>query len=230
MPETFTLYDRVYQLADLDSLEMQFFEAGFETLLGTNDSIERMILADRKALVLAAVRAVKAAIPSSPLFRGICPGDMELGFSMIRPVHAKLGAGGIVPVWDFTIVAQTWTDWLCSSTAATGYTLDKRMGQVILYLKSYDTPVPLASEAKFKIGRTEMMPFDLRSLQLLDNKNGVPIFPTPTMFMMPSVDQLYAQLYVDTLNNASTVKTALGGLTIGLGAFLKNTASVTWQT
>jgi hypothetical protein len=227
MPTQWVLYDRTYNLADLDSTEQTYFDAAFKTLLGTHDSVERELMQDRYDVVLAAVKAVKAACyPANPAFRGLNPGDMELGISHIRPPHVLYAAAHPV-VWDFTISAQTWTDWLVSSTATVGYTLDKRMGQVILYMKNYDTPTPLISEAYFKIGRTQLMPVDLRNIQLLDNVNNAALYPLPSMLVLPSVDQLYAQLFSDV---GGTTRTAIGGLTIGLGAFLKNTATITWQT
>jgi hypothetical protein len=226
---TLVLYDRTYNLAALDNTEMAYFNSAFSTILGTHDSVERQILMDRQSVILAAVQAVKAAVtPANPNFRGLEPGDMELGMAEIRPVHTKVGGGAMSPqIWDFVISAQTWTDWLVSTTSAVGYTLDKRMGQVFLYMKNYDTPVPLCSEAWFKIGRTQLMPVDLRNIQMLDNINNVALFPLPTMLVLPSVDQLYAQLWSDV---GGTTRTALGGLTIGLGAFLKNYLTVTWQT
>jgi hypothetical protein len=232
MSTTWSLYDRTYNLASLDDIEMAYFEAAFNTLMGTHDSVEREILQDRKDVVLAAVQAVKAAVfPANPAFRGFEPGDMELGMAEIRPAHvtyAATGGQGHPNVWDLTIPAATWTDWLCNATtAATGYTLDKRMGQVILYLKCFDSPVPLVSEVQFKIGRTQLMPSSVRNIQMLDNVNNVPVYPLPTMLVLPSVDQLYGQMYSDY---GGVTRTAIGGLTIGLGAFLKNTATLTWQT
>jgi hypothetical protein len=229
MPEKFKLYDRDYELADLDSDEMSYFNQQLETLFGTDDSVERQIIMDRKDWILAAVRAVKAAIPQHPTFKGVNAGDTELGFSPIRPVHTKRGdgVGATRDTWDHAVSAETWADWLCSSTGNVGYLLDKRMGQIILYLKSYLSPTPLASEVQFSIGRTKFLPYDFRSMRLGDNKHGMAIYPLPTMFVMPSTDQLFADLFADV---AGTENLALGGLSIGLGAFLKETTSVTWQT
>jgi len=229
MPEKFRLYDKDYELADLDATEMAYFDSQLQTLFGTDDSVERQLIMDRRELILLAVRAVKQAISSHPTFRGIYAGDTELGFSPIRPVHTKRGdgVGAIRDTWDHAVTAETWADWLCSSTANTGYLLDKRMGQIILYLKSYTSPVPYVSEVQFKIGRTQFLPFDFRSIRLGDNKHNIAVYPLPTMFVMPSTDELFADLYADV---TGTENLALGGLTIGLGAFLKNTTSVTWQT
>ncbi len=229
MSEKFELYGRQYDLANLDETEMAYFNQQFEALFGTDDSIERRIMMDRKDMVITAIRAVKAAITSHPTFRGLNPGDTELGFSPIRPIHTKRGdgVGAIRNTWEHVVTAETWADWLCSSTGNTGYTLDKRMGQVILYLKSFVSPKPYAAAVKFKIGRTELVPFPFRSIRLGDNEHGVAIYPVPTMFVMPGVDALFADLYAD---KSGTAEIALGGLTIGLGAFLKETASVTWQT
>jgi len=229
MPEKFSLYEKDYELADLDSTEMAFFEQQLALLFGTVDSVERQLIMERKNWILAAVRAVKQAIPSHPTFRGIYAEDTELGFTVIRPVHTKRGdgVGAIRDTWEHAVTAETWADWLCSSTANTGYLLDKRMGQIILGLKSFVSPEPLASEVQFSIGRTKFLPYDFRSIRLGDNKNGVAIYPLPTMFVMPSTDELFADLYAD---KTGTENLALLGLTIGLGAFLKNTTSVTWQT
>lgn len=226
MSEKFELYGRQYDLADLDDIEMAYFNQQFETLFGTDDSVERALMRDRKDMVITAIRAVKAAISGRPAFRGLNPGDTELGFSPIRPVHVKRH-GSIYATWDHTVSAETWTDWLASSTSGSGYTLDKRMGQVILGIKSFQSPEPLISEAHFKIGRTDLVPTTLRSIRLGDNKHNVAIYPLPTMFVMPAVDELYAEVFCD---KAGTMKAAPLGLTIGLGAFIKNTASVTWLT
>lgn len=233
MSTQWTLYDRTYNLAPLDSTEMDYFNAAFSTLLGTHDSVERQIYLDRQDVVLAAVQAVKAATyPANPAFRGFEPGDMELGMSPIRPEHVTYGASiGHPGAWDFTIASQTWTDWLVGQgTAGVGYTLDKRMGQLILYAKNYDSPVPLVSELFFKIGRTQLMPMDVRNIQLLDNVNNVALYPLPTMLVLPSVDQLWSQMYSDVGSGGGVTRTAIGGLTIGLGAFLKQQSSITWQT
>lgn len=227
MPTTWSLNGRTYNLADLDVNEQSYFDSAFNFILGTSDSVERALLLSRRDVVLAAVRAVKAAVsPANPAFRGLTPGDTELGMSPIRPVHTRFASLGHPDKWDFSINAETWTDWLVDNVAATGYTLDKRMGQVILYMKSYDVS-PLGSEVKFKIGTTEFMPVDVRNIQLGDNINNVPFYPLPSMLVLPSVDSLYAQLFSDY---GGSTKTAIGGLTIGLGAFLKNATSVTWQT
>jgi len=225
----FELYGRQYELESLDEIEMAYFNQQFETLFGTDDSVERKIMTDRKSMVLTAIRAVKAAIPSKPAFRGLNPGDSELGFSPIRPIHTKRGdgVGAIRATWEHSVSAETWADWLCSSTGNAGYVLDRRMGQVILYLKSFVSPKPYASAAQFKVGRTQLVPFSFRSIRLGDNVHNVAIYPIPTMFVMPGVDQLFADLYAD---KAGTAELALGGLTIGLGSFLKETGSVTWQT
>ena len=225
---TATLYDRTYNLAALDTTEMTYFNNAFSTILGTHDSVERQILMDRQSMVLTAVQAVKAAVyPANPNFRGLEPGDMELGMAEIRPVHTKIGNGSPQPIWDFTISPATWTDWLVATGGGVGYTLDKRFGQLILYAKSFDTPVPLASELWFKIGRTQLMPMDIRNIQLLDNVNNTPVFPLPSMLVLPSVDQLYAQMWSDY---GGVSRLGIGGLTIGLGAFLKSQPSLTWMT
>mgnify|MGYP005836981047 CR=1 FL=1 len=229
MPEKFSLYEKEYELAELDPIEMTYLEQQLALLFGTVDSVERQLIMERKEWIIAAVRAVKQAIPSHPTFRGIYAEDTELGFAPIRPVHTKRGegVGAIRGTWEHEVIAETWVDWLCSSTPNTGYLLDKRMGQIILGLKSFTTPVPYASEVQFSIGRTKFLPVDFRSIRLGDNKNGVSIYPLPTMFVMPSTDELFAELYAD---KTGTENLALLGLTIGLGAFLKNTTSVTWQT
>jgi len=228
LSQKFELYGRQYGLAPLDETEMAYFNQQFETLFGTDDSVERQIMTDRKSMVLTAIRAVKAAIATKPSFRGLNPGDTELGFSPIRPIHVKRGdgVGAVRATWDHDVSAETWADWLCSSTGNKGYVLDRRMGQVILYLKSFKVS-PLASEVQFKIGRTQLVPFPFRSIKLGDNVHNVAVYPVPTMFVMPGTDELFADLYAD---RGGTAELALGGLTIGLGAFLKNTASVTWQT
>lgn len=232
MSEKFELYGRTYDLAPLDEIEMAYFNQQFETLFGVDDSIERRIMMDRKDMVITAIRAVKAAIVSKPTFRGLNPGDTELGFSPIRPVHVKR-AGLLRSTWEHAVTvdadrtADSWADWLVSTGAGVGYTLDKRMGQVILYLKSFVSPTPFVSAVKFKVGRTELVPFPLRSIKLGDNEHDVAIYPVPTVFVMPGVDSLYVDLLAD---KSGTEELALGGLTIGLGAFLKETTSVTWQT
>jgi hypothetical protein len=229
MSDTFELYGKKYELAPLDAIEMAYFDSQLQTLFGTVDSIERQLIMERRELILLAVRAVKQSISSHPTFRGIYAGDTELGFSPIRPVHTKRGdgVGAMRDTWDHAVSAETWADWLASSTANTGYLLDKRMGQIILYLKSYVSPTPFASEVQFSIGRTKFLPYDFRSIRLGDNKHNVSLYPLPTMFVMPSTDELFADLFADV---AGTENLALGGLSIGLGAFLKNTTSVTWQT
>lgn len=209
------LYGIEYPLADLDEVEQTIFDTQYATLIGTDTSVEREIFEDRKGTILNAVKAVKYSL-EKPAFRGLNPSDSELGFGFIRPTHVKV-AGTQLTAWG-TSVTTSWADWLGSASSAVGFALSANSGMVIVGFKSLTTPQPFLSEINVKIGRIQLVPFDLRSYQLGDNKNNVAFYPIPTVYAMPR-DELLIRIRGDVAGTDYIIPV---GFTIARGAFLKS--------
>lgn len=218
------LYDTDYTLAPLDQEELAIFNAQFPTLLGAPGSEERRIQLERVDVYMMGVRAIKYKL-ESPKFKGLNPSDAELGFGKIRPQFCcnAVAPGGVLANWQIALAAATWTDFLFTG-ADNGYQLGKDFGLVVTHIMSYVTPVPFVSEIHNKIGRTDLIPTDVRPIKLGDNENGVGHYPIPSMFMMPR-DVWWLEIMADI---AGTEELAPCGIVVGLGRVLKETTAITW--
>lgn len=212
--KTVNLYGTDYSLADLDDTEQAIFDAQFGTLLNVDSSVERQLLEDRRSTIINGIRAIKYD-QENPTFKGLNPSDSELGFGMIRPTHVKV-SGTQLTVWG-TSVTTSWADWLGSASSGVGYAISANTGLILLGLKSLTSPQPFLSEVNIKVGRTQLIPIDVRSLQVGDNVNNVAIIPLPTVYAKKR-EEFLIRIRGDVAGTDYIIPL---GFTVGLGAFLK---------
>jgi hypothetical protein len=212
------LYGQAYPRAKLDREELDYFETQFDKLMGMDGSVERILLQDRKDVILDAIKAIKYKL-DNPRFTGWNPGDQELGWSAIFPCHVKYN-NAIKLTWLQTLTGSgTWDRWL-DAGATTPYVAPYAAGQVVLGISSipYLTSVqPLLSAVRWEIDRQVLVPFDLRPIALGDNVHQVPIYPHPTILILPR-STVRARIVSEVAGN-DYIRPV--GLTIGLGKFLK---------
>lgn len=209
------LYGTEFPLSDLDVTEQTILDDQYTKLIGANTSVERELFEDRRGTIINGVRAVKYTL-NEVAFRGLNPSDAELGFGFIRPTHVKV-AGTQLTVWG-TSVTVSWADWLGSASSGVGFALSADSGIVIVGFKSLTSPQPFISEINMKIGRTQLVPFDVRSIQIGDNKNNVAFYPIPTVYAMPR-DELLIRIRGDLAGTDYLIPL---GFTVAKGKFLKS--------
>ena len=219
--QTITLFDTQYTLAPMNDNELSIFNAQFPTLFGVPDSEERLIMSARVNIFMYGLRAIKYKL-DNPAFKGLNPADNELGFGSIRPQFTCTALAGYKTNWNQVLVANTWTDYFFTG-ADTGYQIGRDFGLIVTHLASYVSPTPFVSEVHNVIGRTDIIPTDVRPIKLADNNNGIAYYPLPSMFMMPR-DTWWLEIMAD---NAGTEILQPGGLVVGFGRVLKETAP-TW--
>jgi len=198
-------YGQKFPITDLDPDERALFDEQFEVLIGTDDSIERLVMRNRKETLYNFLCAVKAKL-GNPRFAGIQPGDAELGFGPVRPRHMQR-AGTALTNWEWS-VPTTFGDWLSGR-------MDKEGGVIIVGLRSL-RPRAVMTETKFKVERRELVPISIRSLQLRDNRNGVQCIPVPTVPHMP--EETYAHTARADYADVDEVEPL--GWAVGLGRWL----------
>lgn len=218
--DVFRLYGAQYKLTQLTPGEQAAFKSNFN-LLGTQDSVERMILNERKDLIEISVMAIKNSL-NDPLFAGMSPSDSELGMQLIRPGHVGFNT---TETWVLAASSSTaYTDWVGSSGTphkVGGTTTDTSKGEAGLcwcYVRDFATN-PIVRELKLKVNREEHVVDDIRAISLGDNVNQVPILPIGFGLALPK-DELYFKFKTDVASGA--IELALGGVCIGLGKHLKN--------
>lgn len=209
------LYGTKFSLADLSDEEQEIFDTQFSTLIGTDTSVEREIFEDRRPTILNGIRAIKYAL-EKPAFKGLNPADSELGFGFIRPTHVKV-SGTQLTVWG-TSVTTSWADWLGSASSAVGFAISANVGIILIGMKSMTSPQPFLSEVNVKIGRTQLVPVCVRSLQLGDNKNNAALLPLPTVYGLPR-EEFLIRIRGDIAGTDYIIPL---GFTVGLGRFLKS--------
>jgi len=226
------LFGSSYELADMGEDEINYFDVGFDIFLGTTDSVLRKIYNERKSVLFQGVRAVKKDL-DNPKFRGLNPNDTELGMSQIRPGHVKgwnrLGAlraaGNVLQDligWGmYYPLPRTWYDWLWGAAANTGFTLSEDHGILVAGLSSFRVPAPVTSEIEFTIGRTALVPYAFRDIELGDNENQTFHIPVPTMFVLSETEFLARVMAGNRAMARSVDELRIFGLTVGLGRFLK---------
>jgi len=213
-----SLYGQKFSLAALDGEEQAIFEDNFNKLMATTDSQVRRIFEERVDTIVAGVMAIKEKL-NGRKFRGMNPGDAEIGFGFIRPVHTK--TGGVLAVnrrlnWLVNFAAiGTWVAYLDGLNAATPFPLSEDHGLIITHLVSQTAPVPFVREVHFQIGRVNLIPEDVSDILIGDNVNGVPVFPIPTKIVLPE-----DQLLVTANGEVGAEHLKLGGLVVGLGRLL----------
>lgn len=214
--KSISLYGQDFTLSQLDTEEQQILEDNFNKLLATSDSEVRMILEERSETIVAGIMAIKAKLDDRK-FRGLNPGDMEIGFGFIRPEFVK-DTNTIVNDWNITLSGMgTWDTWLSGAGDSGGFQLDEDYGLIITHLVSQVTPEPFVRAAHFKIGRVDLIPEEVSDIILGDNGNQVAVYPVPTKIVLPE-DELMLIL----TGHAGTEYLKLGGLVVGLGRLLKS--------
>lgn len=210
----FSMYGQKYTLSALDSDEVAIFEDNFNKLLSTTDSQVRKILEQRADTILGGIMAIKEKL-NRRKFRGMNPGDAEIGMGFIRPEFVKVN-NAIINDWNVTLTGMgTWDRWLDTSATA-GFPLSEDHGLIITHLVSQVTPAPYVRAVHFIIGRADLIPEEVADILLGDNENGVAIVPIPTKIVLPE-DELRTTI----TGLAGTEYLKLGGLVIGLGRLLK---------
>jgi len=209
-----SMYGLKYNLAPLDAEEQAILEDNFNKLLGTTDSQVRRIFEERADTIVAGIMAIKDKL-NRRKFRGMNPGDSEIGIGFIRPGYTKSN-NVIRPNWNVALTGMnTWDRWL-DSAATAGYALPEDFGLIITHLASEVTPTPFVRTAHFIIGRADLIPEDVSDIILGDNDNGVAVYPIPTKIVLPE-DELRVRL--EGATGAEILR--LGGLVVGLGRFIK---------
>lgn len=217
-----TLYAQKFSLAPLDTEEQALFEDNFNKLLSTTDSQVRRILEERVDTIVAGVMAIKEKL-NRRKFRGMNPGDAEIGFGFIRPGYTRVGgnATGSERVnWAVTFAAiGTWVGYLNGAAlpnTTTPFSMSEDHGLIITHLVSQVSPTPFIREVHFHIGRVDLIPEDVSDILIGDNANQVAVFPIPTKIILPE-----DELLVIANGEAGTEQLKLGGLVVGLGRLLK---------
>ncbi|GAH19271.1 unnamed protein product [marine sediment metagenome] len=210
-----TLYGQNYALASLDAEEKAVLEDNFNKLLGTTDSQVRRIFEERADTIVAGIMAIKEKLEGRK-FRGMNPGDAEIGFGFIRPEFVK-DTGAIINDWNVTLSGMaTWDTWLSNAGDTAGEPLSEDHGLIITHLVSQVTPQPFIRAVHFLIGRVDLIPEEVADILLGDNENGVAVFPIPTKIVLPE-----DELRLNVTGLAGTEYLKLGGLVVGLGRLLK---------
>ena len=209
------LYGQKYTLASLDTDEQAILEDNFNKLLGTTDSQVRRIFEERADTIVAGIMAIKEKLEGRK-FRGMNPGDAEIGFGFIRPEFVK-DTGTIINDWNVTLSGMaTWDTWLSNTGDTAGEPLSEDHGLIITHLVSQVTPQPFIRAVHFLIGRVDLIPEEVSDILLGDNENGVAVFPIPTKIVLPE-----DELRLNVTGLAGTEYLKLGGLVVGLGRLLK---------
>jgi hypothetical protein len=208
------LYGQNYSMASLDEEEQAIFEDNFNKLLGTTDSQVRKIFEERADTILAGLMAIKEKLERRK-FRGMNPGDMEIGMAIIRPGFTIYNSN-IRTDWNVNLTGMGTWDRFLDESAAGGFILSEDFGLIITHLVSQVTPEPFVRAIHFEIGRVNLIPEEVSDIILGDNENGVALYPIPTKFVLPE-----DQLRVKVEGHAGTEYLKLGGLVIGLGRLLK---------
>ena len=214
-----SLYGQKFSLAELDSEEQGLIEDNFNKLLATTDSQVRRIFEERVDTIVAGIMAIKEKLQHRK-FRGMNPGDAEIGMSFIRPGFTRLGGDAALSErtnWAVTYaVIGTWVNYLSGGAGIpTAFTMSEDHGLIITHLTSQVTPSPFTREVHFQIGRVNLIPEDVSDIVIGDNSNQVAVFPIPTKIVLPE-----DTLAVTANGEVGTDQLKLGGLVVGLGRIL----------
>lgn len=214
------MYGEDYALAPLDQGELDLWKAQFAELMSMIGSDERKIMLNRVDQYIIGLRATKQAL-GGVKFMGVNAGDTTIGMSLIRPQFmqsnavAGFGVGFCRLNWNQVLTA-VWADWIFNGTGAP-MNAGKDFGFVVTHLKSLAQPNPFVSEVSFTVGRSPLLPNDVRNLRMFDSENNIPIQPLNTMIVIPKAS-FYARARSDA--NGTDVLVP-GGLLYGLGRALK---------
>jgi len=216
-----SLYGQKFSLAKLDSEEQGFLEDNYNKLLSTTDSQVRRIFEERADTIVAGIMAIKEKL-NRRKFRGMNPGDAEIGMGFIRPGFVRVGGNTTAfsrTNWAVTFGAiGTWVGYLNGAVlpdTTTPFDMSEDHGLIITHLVS-QVFAPFVREVHFQIGRVNLIPEDVSDLLIGDNENGVSVFPIPTKIVLPE-----DELLVTANGEVGTDHLKLGGLVVGMGRILK---------
>ncbi|GAI85804.1 unnamed protein product, partial [marine sediment metagenome] len=163
-----TLYGQKFSLAKLDLEEQAVLEDNFNKLLATTDSQVRRIFEERTETIIAGIMAIKEKL-NRRKFRGMNPGDAEIGMAFIRPEFVK-DTNVIANDWNIALSGMgTWDVWLSAAGDTSGFVLDEDFGLIITHLVSQVTPAPYVRGVHFQIGRVNLIPEEVGDILLGDN-------------------------------------------------------------
>jgi len=220
---TIRLYGTEYQLAPLDHEELEIFNVQFPKLLAASTSIARQIQLQRVEDYITAIRAIKHWL-HGVAFRGLQPGDSELGFQWIRPQFTHdPNAATYRKDWRVPLAANTWTAFIGTGHNI-AYTVGKDFGIVVTHVTSHVRPTPFVTQFQTNVHRAQLSPITMRSIVIKDTRRRVSVYPLPTLLIMPT-HAWFVQLLA---NVGGTEDLELGGLVIGLGRALRETTP-TWS-
>jgi hypothetical protein len=214
------LYGENLALADLDQDELDLWKAQFSELMSMMGSDERRLMLNRVDQYIIALRAIKMAL-GGVKFQGVNAGDTTIGMSLIRPqfiqsnLVAGIGVGFCRVNWNQVLTAA-WADWIFNG-AGQPMSAGKDFGFCATHLKSLSQPNPFVAEVSFTVGRTPLLPNDVRNIRMSDSENNIAIQPLNTMIVIPK-GSFYARARSDA--NGTDVLVP-GGLLYGLGRVLK---------
>jgi len=214
-----SLYGQKFSLAPLDAEERIILEDNYNNLLSTTDSQVRKIFEERADTIVAGIMAIKEKL-NRRKFRGMNPGDAEIGFGFIRPGYTKSGGNtGLFNRADWSVtfnVVGTWVAYLDGGSLTTPFPLTEDHGLIITHLVSQVSPNPFVRAVHFEIGRINLIPEDVSDIMIADNTNQVAVFPIPTKVVLPE-----DELLIRVTGEVETEELKLGGLVVGLGRLLK---------
>jgi len=213
-------YGQKFSLASLDAEEQAILEDNWNKLLSTTDSQVRRIFEERADTIVAGIMAIKEKL-NRRKFRGMNPGDAEIGFGFIRPGHVKTGSNavgvGMRVNWRVAFGAiGTWVRYLDGLNITTPFNLSEDHGLIITHLVSQVSPTPFVRDVHFQIGRVDLIPEEVADILIGDNMNQVAVFPIPTKIVLPE-----DELLVTANGEVGNEDLKLGGLVVGLGRLLK---------
>jgi hypothetical protein len=214
------MYSEDYMLAPLDGLELKTWKAQFNELMSMLGSDEKKIMLNRIDQYIYGLRAIKQAL-GGVKFMGVNAGDTTIGMSLIRPQfiqsNAVAGFGvGFCRLNFNQVLTPVWADWVFNGTGQP-MAAGKDFGFVITHLKSLAPVMPFVSEVEFTVGRSPLLPNDVRNIQNFDSENNIAIQPLNTMIVIPK-GSFYARARSD-INGTDVLP--FGGLLYGLGRVLK---------
>lgn len=217
MAETIDVMGISHTAGNLTPEENRLFEAVFNTMIGALTSEERALFKQRKDVIHAGLRIAKALFDNKS-FKGFNPADTDIGIQFIRPEHFNRKDWAV----NFT-TAGAWVGYVNDGSANDSpYSLNEDLLVVMIGMASLAS-VAKIDEQYIKVGKLEYSPYVLSNIQLRDNENRVPIYPTPSVIVEPKQAFL---MQVRSYSTGSDVVRPIG-VVFGLGRTLnKQTIAV----
>jgi len=209
-----------HKLALLDAEELAIFNAQFPMLLAPSSGITRQVQLQRVEAYIVAIRTIKQQLDGVP-FRGLQPGDSELGFQAIRPQFTHdPDTSTYRKNWEKSLVANRWTAFI-GTNQTTGYKVGDDFGIVVTHATSFAAPRPFAAEFRAVVSRRYLAPYPLRGSLVRGTEIDSVVYPLSTLVMVPK-SYWFVQLLA---YEGGTEHLEMGGLVIGLGRALAETTA-----